>query len=75
MGDVLTGAIAGIYGQCADPWRAACAGVVAHALSGDELARQGGRGMLALELAARLSRWVNGGDTAPSAQPEAGAER
>ena len=31
-----------------------------HALAGDDLARQGGgRGMLALELADTLARWVN----------------
>jgi NAD(P)H-hydrate epimerase len=60
MGDVLTGAIAGILAQCRDPWEAARAGVMAHALAGDDLARQGGgRGMLALELAETLTRWVN----------------
>jgi ADP-dependent NAD(P)H-hydrate dehydratase / NAD(P)H-hydrate epimerase len=60
MGDVLTGAIAGILAQCRDPWLAARAGVMAHALAGDELARQGGgRGMLALEVAEGLARWVN----------------
>jgi len=62
MGDVLTGMIAAILGQCRDPWLAARAGVLAHALAGDELARQdggGGRGMLALELAAAVPRWVN----------------
>jgi hydroxyethylthiazole kinase-like uncharacterized protein yjeF len=60
MGDVLTGAIAGILAQCRDPWLAVRAGVMVHALAGDELARQGGgRGMLALELAETLGRWVN----------------
>ena len=59
MGDVLTGAIAGILGQCRDPWRAARAGVLAHALGGDELARDRARGILALELAETMSRWVN----------------
>lgn len=60
MGDVLTGAIAGILAQCGDPLRAARAGVIAHALAGDDLARQGGgRGMLALEVAEGLTRWVN----------------
>jgi NAD(P)H-hydrate epimerase len=60
MGDVLTGAIAAILGQCGDAWLAARAAVIAHALAGDDLARAGsGRGMLALELAAGLSRWVN----------------
>jgi NAD(P)H-hydrate epimerase len=59
MGDVLTGAIAGILAQCRDPWLAARAGVTAHALAGDELARDRQRGILALELAEALSHWVN----------------
>jgi NAD(P)H-hydrate epimerase len=60
MGDVLTGAIAAILAQCADPWHAARAGVLAHALAGDEVASRGGqRGILALEVATALRRWVN----------------
>jgi hydroxyethylthiazole kinase-like uncharacterized protein yjeF len=59
MGDVLTGAIAGILGQCRDPWLAARAGVMAHALAGDDLARERQRGVLALELAEGINRWVN----------------
>ena len=60
MGDVLTGAIAAVLAQCADPWRAARVGVLAHALAGDEVASRGGqRGMLALDVAAALRRWVN----------------
>jgi NAD(P)H-hydrate epimerase len=59
MGDVLTGVIAGILAQCRDPWQATCAGVLAHALGGDELARDRSRGILALELAEAISRWVN----------------
>lgn len=59
MGDVLTGAIAGILGQCREPWLAARAGVMAHALAGDDLARERERGILALELADALNRWVN----------------
>ena len=58
-GDVLTGAIAGILAQCRDPWLAARAAVTAHALAGDELARDRERGLLALELAEALPRWVN----------------
>ncbi|MGA8708613.1 MAG: NAD(P)H-hydrate dehydratase [Steroidobacteraceae bacterium] len=58
MGDVLTGLIAGILAQCRDPWRAACAGVMAHALAGDELARERHRGVLALEVAEALGHWV-----------------
>jgi hydroxyethylthiazole kinase-like uncharacterized protein yjeF len=59
MGDVLTGAIAGILAQCRDPWRAARAAVLAHALGGEELARDRSRGILALELAEAMSRWVS----------------
>jgi ADP-dependent NAD(P)H-hydrate dehydratase / NAD(P)H-hydrate epimerase len=60
MGDVLTGAIAAILAQCREPWLAARAGVIAHALAGDDQARpSGGRGLLALELAEALTRWVN----------------
>jgi NAD(P)H-hydrate epimerase len=59
MGDVLTGAIAGILAQCRDPWLAARAGVMAHALAGDELARDRERGILALELAEAINHWVN----------------
>lgn len=59
MGDVLTGAIAGILGQCRDPRLAARAGVMAHALAGDDLARERERGVLALEVAEGLSRWVS----------------
>jgi hydroxyethylthiazole kinase-like uncharacterized protein yjeF len=59
MGDVLTGAIAGILAQCRDAWLAARAGVMAHALAGDDLARDRERGILALELADALNRWVN----------------
>jgi NAD(P)H-hydrate epimerase len=60
MGDVLTGAIAGILGQCRNPWRAARAGVLAHALAGDDCARiSGARGLLAAEVAAALTARVN----------------
>jgi hydroxyethylthiazole kinase-like uncharacterized protein yjeF len=59
MGDVLTGAIAGILAQCRDPWLAARAAVMAHALGGEELARDRSRGILALELAEAMSRWVS----------------
>jgi NAD(P)H-hydrate epimerase len=59
MGDVLTGGIAGILAQCREPWLAARAGVMAHALAGDDLGRDRERGILALELADALNRWVN----------------
>ena len=59
MGDVLTGLIAGILAQCRDPWRAARAGVLAHALAGDAAARGGERGLLAGDLIEELRRWLN----------------
>lgn len=59
MGDVLTGAIAGILGQCRDPWRAARAAVLVHALAGDAEARAGQRGLLAGEVARALRPWAN----------------
>ena len=45
--------------NAAIPWLAARAGVMAHALAGDDLARERERGILALELAEALNRWVN----------------
>ncbi len=63
MGDVLTGAIAGILAQCRDPWLAACAGVLVHARAGDALARRdGARGLLAGEVAAALTVEANRGE-------------
>lgn len=59
MGDVLTGAIAGLLAQTTDPWVAARIGVLAHAMAGDAEARQGERGMLAGEVARELRTWVN----------------
>jgi hydroxyethylthiazole kinase-like uncharacterized protein yjeF len=59
MGDVLTGAIAGILAQCGDPWRAARVGVLVHALAGDAAARGGERGLLAGDVARELQRCVN----------------
>ena len=59
MGDVLTGLIAGIFAQCRDPWRAARAGVLAHALAGDAAARGGERGLLAGDLIEELRRCLN----------------
>jgi NAD(P)H-hydrate epimerase len=59
MGDVLTGAIAGILGQCRHPGLATRAAVMAHALAGDALAREGERGLLAGDVAAELRHWVN----------------
>jgi NAD(P)H-hydrate epimerase len=60
MGDVLTGAIAGLLAQTRDALIAARAGVLIHALAGDEIARLSGeRGILALEVAEALTRWAN----------------
>jgi NAD(P)H-hydrate epimerase len=57
MGDVLTGAIAGIYAQCGDPWLAARAGVLLHSQGGDAVAAVNGpRGLLALDVAAALTQ-------------------
>jgi ADP-dependent NAD(P)H-hydrate dehydratase / NAD(P)H-hydrate epimerase len=61
MGDVLTGTVAALLGQCADPWLAVRAAVQAHALAGDRVAAEGGqRGLLAGEVAAALRGVVNG---------------
>ena len=59
MGDVLTGAIAGICAQIGDPWAAARVGVLAHAMAGDAEGRNGERGVLASEVARELRTWVN----------------
>ncbi|MEO6079164.1 MAG: NAD(P)H-hydrate dehydratase [Steroidobacteraceae bacterium] len=54
MGDVLAGTIAGIIAQNGKPFESAAAAVHAHALAGDRCARQGIRGVLALEVAQEL---------------------
>jgi hydroxyethylthiazole kinase-like uncharacterized protein yjeF len=59
MGDVLTGAIAGILAQCRDAWLAARVGVLAHAMAGDAAARAGERGLLAGDVARELHNCVN----------------
>ena len=59
MGDVLTGAIAGILSQCRDPWLAARVGVLVHAMAGDAAARTGERGLLAGDVARELRNCVN----------------
>lgn len=59
MGDVLTGAIAGILAQVRDPWVATRVGVLVHAMAGDAQVRQGERGVLASEVAHELRTWVN----------------
>jgi NAD(P)H-hydrate epimerase len=59
MGDVLTGAIAGILAQCKNPWLAARVGVLVHAMAGDAVARNGERGLLASDVARELRTCVN----------------
>jgi ADP-dependent NAD(P)H-hydrate dehydratase / NAD(P)H-hydrate epimerase len=59
MGDVLTGAIAGVLAQCRDPWAAARVGVLVHAMAGDAAARPGERGLLAGDVARELHHCVN----------------
>jgi NAD(P)H-hydrate epimerase len=59
MGDVLTGAIAGILAQCRDSWLAARVGVLVHAMAGDAVARTGERGLLASDVARELRTCVN----------------
>lgn len=60
MGDVLTGTIAGIAGQCGDLFDAARVGVFVHGASGDDgAAISGERGLIASDLFPHLVRWVN----------------
>jgi ADP-dependent NAD(P)H-hydrate dehydratase / NAD(P)H-hydrate epimerase len=67
MGDVLTGVIAGIAAQLGDLERAACAGVLVHALAADDAARGGGeRGLVAGDLLAALRVWMNPADVRPA---------
>jgi NAD(P)H-hydrate repair Nnr-like enzyme with NAD(P)H-hydrate dehydratase domain len=54
MGDVLTGAIAGMLAQSPRVLDATSAAVYAHAVAGDRCARLGVRGVLALEVAHEL---------------------
>ena len=59
MGDVLTGVVAGLAAQLNNLPLAARLGVLAHALAGDDAAREGQRGMTATDLLAPLRRLVN----------------
>lgn len=54
MGDVLTGALAGLLAQSGKLLQATGAAVYAHAVAGDRCARLGLRGVLALEVAQEL---------------------
>jgi ADP-dependent NAD(P)H-hydrate dehydratase / NAD(P)H-hydrate epimerase len=60
MGDVLTGAIAALVGQCGELELGAAAAVLAHATAGDRAAALGGeRGLLASDLLAELRACLN----------------
>lgn len=60
MGDVLSGVIAGLLAQHFLPLSAAKAGVLLHALAGDEAAKiKGERGLLAMDLMPELHKLVN----------------
>lgn len=59
MGDVLTGVIAGLLAQGVSRFEAAGLGVLAHALAGDRAARDGQRGLSAMDVVACLRRVVN----------------
>ena len=59
MGDVLTGAVAGILAQCGQPLLAAKAAVLAQAMAGDLCATDGERGLLAGDIARALHAVVN----------------
>jgi hydroxyethylthiazole kinase-like uncharacterized protein yjeF len=59
MGDVLTGVVAGLLAQGLPLAQAACAGVYLHASAGDLAARDGERGLLAMDLMAHLRTLVN----------------
>ena len=54
MGDVLSGAIAGMLAQNRDVLTTVAAAVHVHALAGDQCSRQGVRGILAGEVATQL---------------------
>lgn len=61
-GDVLTGVIAGLAAQVGDLGTAARAGVLVHALAGDDAARRGERGLLAGDVVDNIRAWVNPAD-------------
>lgn len=59
MGDVLSGIIGGLAAQVHDLERAACAGVLVHALAADDAAGRGERGLAAGDLMEHIRPWVN----------------
>jgi hydroxyethylthiazole kinase-like uncharacterized protein yjeF len=58
-GDVLAGTLGALLVQTGDLARAACAGVLLHALAGDEAAKNGERGTVAGDLLPHLRAWAN----------------
>ncbi|HVS25245.1 MAG TPA: NAD(P)H-hydrate dehydratase [Gammaproteobacteria bacterium] len=59
MGDVLAGVLGGLLVQTRDLRASARAGVLLHALAGDDAAAAGQRGTLAADLMPHLRRWAN----------------
>ena len=59
MGDVLAGVIGGLLVQTRDLRASARAGVLLHALAGDDAAAAAERGTLAADLMPHLRRWAN----------------
>jgi NAD(P)H-hydrate epimerase len=60
MGDVLAGAVVGLWAQWRDAWLAATLAVAAHARAGDRAAQLGGpRGLLASDVLEGLRREIN----------------
>ena len=59
MGDVLSGIIGALCTQGNTAVDAACAGVLLHALAGDDAAAQGQRGTLAGDLMPYIRKWAN----------------
>jgi hydroxyethylthiazole kinase-like uncharacterized protein yjeF len=59
MGDVLSGVLGGLLAQGLAPFQAAAVGVHVHAQAADLAAREGERGMLALDLMPHLRALVN----------------
>jgi len=58
-GDVLSGVIGALLVQTGDLARAVRAGVLLHALAGDDAAADGERGMIATDLMPYIRRWAN----------------
>jgi ADP-dependent NAD(P)H-hydrate dehydratase / NAD(P)H-hydrate epimerase len=59
MGDILTGLVAGLAAQLGDLERAACAGVLVHALAADAAASSGERGLIASDVLESIRPLVN----------------